>query len=42
MSSRAQRGLQIKPDLLVVGVDVAKRAHVAVIRRPDGRKEKAF
>ena len=42
MSSRAQRGLQIKPHLLVVGIDVAKRAHVAVIRRPDGRKEKAF
>lgn len=42
MSSRAQRGCEIKADVLVVGIDVAKRGHVAVIRRPDGRKEKSF
>ena len=42
MSSRTQRGCEIKTDVLVVGIDVAKRGHVAVLRRPGGRKEKPF
>lgn len=42
MSSRAQLRERIKPDVLVVGIDVAKQGHMAVMRRPDGRKEKAF
>ena len=32
MSSRAHSRYRIKADLLVVGIDVAKRAHVAAIR----------
>ncbi len=42
MSSRTQRGRIIKTDVLVVGIDVAKRRHVAVCRRPNGLREKAF
>ena len=42
MSSKAQRSRIIKSDVLVVGIDVAKRRHVAVCRRPDGFKEKPF
>jgi len=42
MSNKARRSRVVKPDVLVVGIDVAKRRHVAVCRRPDGFKEKAF
>jgi transposase len=42
MSRRARRSRIIKPDVLVVGIDVAKRRHVALCRRPDGLKEKPF
>jgi len=42
MSSKARRSRIIKPDVLVIGIDVAKRRHVAVCRRPDGFKEKPF
>ncbi len=42
MSSRTQSRRRIKEDILVVGIDVAKRAHVAAIRKPDGTKEKPF
>ncbi len=42
MSSRTQSRRQIKADILVVGIDVAKRTHVAAIRKPDGTKEKPF
>jgi transposase len=39
MASRQERGQIVKPEVLVVGIDVAKGRHVAVIRRPDGTKE---
>jgi transposase len=42
MYSKANRGAVIKLEVLVVGVDVAKRRHVATIRLPDGSKKKAF
>jgi len=42
MSSRTQSRPRIKADILVVGIDVAKRTHVAAIRKPDGTKEKPF
>ncbi len=42
MSSRAHSQYRIKGDLLVVGIDVAKRAHVAALRKPDGSKDKPF
>jgi transposase len=42
MYSKANRGEVIKPEVLVVGIDVAKRFHVATIRLPDGSKKKAF
>jgi transposase len=42
MSNKARRSRVVKPDVLVVGIDVAKRRHVAVCRRPDGFKEKPF
>jgi len=42
MSKRNRRGRIIGSDVLVVGIDVAKRCHVAVCRRPNGLKEKAF
>jgi transposase len=42
MSSRAQWDNEVKADVLVVGIDVAKREHVAAIRLPDGRKERPF
>lgn len=42
MSSKAWRSRIIKPDVLVVGIDVAKRQHVAVCRRRDGLKERPF
>lgn len=42
MASKAHQRRVIKSDVLVVGIDVAKRWHVAVCRRPDGRKLNAF
>jgi transposase len=42
MASKSRQQWRIKPDVLVVGIDVAKRGHVAVCRRPDGRKLKAL
>lgn len=42
MSIKAKRSHSIKSDVLVVGIDVAKLSHVAVIRFPDGRFQKAF
>ena len=42
MSSRTHSRPRIKADILVVGIDVAKRTHVAAIRKPDGTKEKPF
>ena len=42
MASKANRQLPIKPGVVVVGIDVAKRRHVAVIRLPDGRFQRAF
>ena len=42
MASRARSRAVIKPDVLVVGIDVAKRRHVAAIRRPDGIKLAPF
>jgi transposase len=42
MNSKANRGAVIKPEVLVVGIDVAKRRHVATIRLGDGTKKKAF
>jgi transposase len=40
--SKANRREVIKPEELVVGIDVAKRSHVATIRLPDGTKKRAF
>ena len=42
MASKSQKRGRIKPDVLVVGIDVAKRSHVAVCRRAGGQKEKPF
>jgi transposase len=42
MYSKANLRQVIKPEVLVVGIDVAKRHHVATIRLPDGTKKKAF
>ncbi len=42
MSSKAGRRRVIKSDVLIVGIDVAKRRHVAAIRISDGRTEKPF
>lgn len=42
MSSRSRKRGRIKPDVLVVGIDVAKRSHVAVCRGAGGQKEKPF
>jgi transposase len=42
MCSKANRREVIKSEVLVVGIDVAKRFHVATIRLPDGTKKKAF
>ena len=42
MSSKANRPLPGKSDVLVVGIDVAKRRHVAVVRHPGGRFRKPF
>jgi len=42
MSSRSRKRGRIKSDALVVGIDVAKRSHVAVCRGAGGQKEKPF
>ncbi len=42
MSSRAARSGPIKPDIVVVGIDVAKRRHVAAIRQIDGSVARPF
>jgi transposase len=42
MTSKAKRDGHIKPDIVVVGIDVAKRRHVAAIRLPDGGIIKPF
>ena len=42
MSSKAKCDGRIKSDLVVVGIDVAKRRHVAAIRFPDGSTIKPF
>ena len=42
MSSKPKRGGRIKSDIVVVGIDVAKRRHVAVIRFPDGSIKNPF
>jgi transposase len=42
MSSKAHRARPIKSSTLVVGIDVAKRSHVAVVRFPDGSFNKPF
>jgi transposase len=42
MSSKAKRDGRIKSDIVVVGIDVAKRRHVAAIRFPDGSIIKPF
>ncbi len=42
MSSKAKRAGRIKSDIVVVGIDVAKRRHVAAIRFPDGGIIKPF
>jgi len=42
MSSKAKRDGRIKSDIVVVGIDVAKRRHVAAIRFPDGGIIKPF
>ena len=36
MSIKTKKYRSLKPDVLVVGIDVAKFSHVAVIRYPDG------
>jgi transposase len=40
--SRAEARRVIKSGVLVVGIDVAKRRHVATIRLPDGSRRKSF
>jgi transposase len=42
MYSKAKRVGSIKSDIVVVGIDVAKRRHVATIRFPDGSINKPF
>ncbi|MBU2500861.1 IS110 family transposase [bacterium] len=42
MSNKAARSGPIKPDIVVVGIDVAKRRHVAAIRQIDGRVARPF
>jgi len=42
MSSKAKCDGRIKSDIVVVGIDVAKRRHVAAIRFPDGSTIKPF
>jgi hypothetical protein len=42
MASKANGRLPIKPGVMVVGIDVAKRRHVAAIRLPDGRFQPPF
>jgi len=42
MASKANRQPAIKSDVVVVGIDVAKRRHVAAIRLPDGRIPRPF
>ena len=42
MSSKAKRDGRIKSDIVIVGIDVAKRRHVAAIRFPDGGIKKPF
>jgi len=42
MSSKAKCDGRIKSDIVVVGIDVAKRRHVAAIRLPDGSIIKPF
>ncbi len=42
MASKANGRLPIKSGVLVVGIDVAKRRHVAAIRLPDGRFQRPF
>jgi transposase len=42
MSSKAIHNRPIKSDIVVVGIDVAKRRHVAAIRFPDGGIKKPF
>ena len=42
MCSRSHSRRRIKPEWMVVGIDVAKRRHVASCRRPDGMKMKSF
>lgn len=42
MSSKAKYDGRIKSDIVVVGIDVAKRRHVAAIHFPDGSIKKPF
>ena len=42
MYSKAIHNRPIKSDIVVAGIDVAKRRHVAAIRYPDGRIKKPF
>ena len=42
MYSKSNRREVIKAEVLVIGIDVAKRCHVATIRLADGTKKKAF
>jgi transposase len=42
MSIRPKRFRRIKSEILVVGIDVAKRSHVAAIRFPDGSSRRPF
>ncbi len=42
MSIKTNRYGPIKSDIVVIGVDVAKRRHVAAVRLPDGRISKPF
>ena len=42
MSSKTQSRRKINPDVVVVGIDVAKRRHVAVCRDGHGNKYRPF
>ena len=42
MSSKTYHARPIKSGTLVIGIDVAKRSHVAVVRLPDGSFHKPF
>jgi len=42
MASKANRQPTIKRDVVVVGIDVAKRRHVAAVRLPDGSIPRPF